>query len=168
MKFSLIFIFCLGVFFVNAQEGSFLLSIKDYPVKEGSIFYTIETVSRCYRLPIEGVEVISKSDSVFSIANGIITDVFQIDDQWGVFVKNSTGLFYVYWHLQKPILEKGIIITKGTFLGKIKRNDEDILSIRLMISDRKGKIFNQLKTVELLKKILPQNCNYKPQEIVAL
>jgi hypothetical protein len=156
-------------FCANAQNGKLLLDVKGLPVRDGKIYQIQHKgVGYCLRTEIDGIEISSKTDSVFSVIDGTIRAVFGIDGDTVVMVMNNkASLFFTFFSIRNVSIKKGDGIKKGDFIGLLKPDDDNLPNLRFMISDNKGLFQGEEKTIAFLKKINPQVCSSNDQPIVA-
>lgn len=84
-----------------------------------------------------GVTFISKSDSVFSICDGIANAVFDLGTGFAMTIRNN-DLFYSYANLSKSFIQKGDTVKKGSLIGLANKDFENGYNLFFIVSNKKG------------------------------
>lgn len=124
---------------------------QNFPMKNGKVWYTdLQSFSGC-RMG-SGVVIESNNDSVFSSCGGKVSAIFDLGDYRCLVVKVDTSTFYSIVQLSFVVVQSGQFITKGSFIGKSKQDEEKRLySIMYLVLDKKGRYFSEQEIWKLLK-----------------
>jgi hypothetical protein len=165
MRIKLFFstLFLLLSFCDFAQQGKLLLEVKGLPVRDGKI----------YKFEGHGchsgiIEIISKTDSVFSNVDGIISFASILVDEYAVIIKTQNKVFVGFGKLKTTSLKKGAQIKKGDFIGLINPDDDRTLSLLFILTDERGAFFSETSTIDFVKKSDNQTCANNDYPIVVL
>jgi|GEM_PF-5783519 len=138
--------------FIYGQKVDTINILNRYPVRYGYVInHDITNISSRYINPINGVEIFSKSitaDSVFSLSKGQIISISKNGDGIICIIKSS-NLTFTYANLDVCKLKKGMYINKGNYIGKMRKTEEGINSLELMILKNK-KTLDFKKHIDLI------------------
>ncbi|MES2777785.1 MAG: peptidoglycan DD-metalloendopeptidase family protein [Bacteroidota bacterium] len=164
MRIILIFFFSIFFQQSSAQCADTIKLDGNLPVTNACVVKTISNCGKptgtifCSR---DGVMVISKSDnatdSVYAIANSMVTMVTSISGSWLIILK-CNDFFIAYNSLEKVVVKKGDRIIAGQYLGDFGEKDNGYLNLEFIMMSGKGKYFGVYETIKFLQ---TANKNYQ-------
>jgi len=92
--------------------------------------------------PSPGLTIYSNTllnDSVFSLSEGIVIYVGNIDDEYMCVIKRNDGKSFAYSGLESAVIRKGDKIKKQQYLGEMTQA-EDVKQLRLVIMNGTNEI----------------------------
>ena len=143
-------ILAIGQHHLNAKRVDLGVT-QNFPMRNGKVWYTdLKCFSGC--TSSGSVEIESTNDSVFSSCAGKVNAIFDLGDYKCIVVKVDASTFYSIIQLSSVVVKNEQFITKGTFIGKSKQDEEKRLySIMYMVLDSSARYFSEEKIWELLK-----------------
>jgi thiol-disulfide isomerase/thioredoxin len=97
--------------------------------------YAKENTS-CYRGSADNITFTSKDSAVYTVCNGIVNAVVNVDDMYLVIIKKDS-LFYAYSNLKAAFVKKRDTVKADQLLGYAALNFDGILSVDLYLFDER-------------------------------
>lgn len=167
MKFLFSFVFCLLTFCVSAQEEKLLLDVKGLPVRDGKIFKFESKRTYCGMTQQDGIIIESKTDSVFSNIDGIVSFAGEIGGDYAVIIKTEKSVFLAFSQIRNTAVKRNDRIKKGDFVGLIKLDGNNLFSLFYLVCNSKGVTYSEAKTIDFIMEQSKFPCPSNNQPIVA-
>ncbi|QEC67054.1 hypothetical protein FRZ67_07040 [Panacibacter ginsenosidivorans] len=140
----------IGSFCQNDSDMITLGKVKELPMKNAKAFKTKHPDGAIVDY-FPGLYFISKSDSVFSIHDGKINAILELEENHvSVVTVESDSIYYSYHDLNISDLKKGDPIKKGSLIGLAKKEDEKF-RLLFVIAYNTGRWFNEEEIWQLIK-----------------
>jgi hypothetical protein len=110
--------------------------VHNSPVKNGYIYYKAKNT---LHQSIPFVNIYSKENDAFAVAEGKVERIFRMQDEDHVLIRTGDSTFQ-YSHLDSAVVKTGNIVRKGDLIGKVKKdepNDRYELVFGLVVGTRK-------------------------------
>lgn len=118
------------------NKGNFCFPMEEVSVKTGFGLYKVNESGIVGNNPGLTLEAAQGSD-VKSIFDGVVIDLFQIDENWGVIIQHGS-YFTVYGNLSSVNVAENDKIDSKTIIGKAANNKDGNAEIEflLMVNDK--------------------------------
>ncbi|MCO5242210.1 MAG: M23 family metallopeptidase [Chitinophagaceae bacterium] len=153
MKLSVFIFFLLYSGQCFSQKSDTIKMANNIPIKDGYVVFTKTNSNSLFLNPSEGIIIYSDNsqfDSVFSISNGTVLHVKEVDDEIMCTIKSS-NYYYTYSMLKKCVLSPGDSIHRSDIIGEMDKGNSLKNFVQVIISKR-GKVLSPVEHIKLLRK----------------